>query len=180
MSTQVTLSPFLLAATFGDDPDLQELLNKYIKRHKKEAKKIRRVINYIDPNLAWVRNNFNDLLATEKHDKPRLFLEQVLGHIQALNDPQTSSLAVQGYKAWETKVQLARSIPITSFIKFNRAGFASCPWHNEKTGSLHLLKSQLKAYCHGGCGKSYDAIDYVQLVEKKTFKEAVNYLCSTQ
>ena len=43
-------------------------------------------------------------------------------------------------------------------IEVNRAGFASCPFHNEKTPSMKIYKGDRGWHCFG-CGKSGSVID---------------------
>lgn len=70
----------------------------------------------------------------------------------------------------------AKAYPITDIIKFNNSGFALCPVHNEKTGSLKYYPKQNRAHCFGGCGKSFDSIDIYQIVNNCSFKEAIKNL----
>lgn len=69
----------------------------------------------------------------------------------------------------------ARQYPIDEIIQFKH-DFAKCLWHNEKTGSLHMIKDRNIAYCHGACGKAYDSIDAARKVWGLSFCEAVTKL----
>lgn len=73
-------------------------------------------------------------------------------------------------------VARAKAYPITSLLEFNTRGKAICPFHNEKTGSLHYYKDQNRAYCFGGCGRGYDSIDVYRKLYGVGFKEAVEKL----
>ena len=46
-------------------------------------------------------------------------------------------------------------------IEVNRAGFARCPFHNEKTPSMKIYKGDRGYHCFG-CGASGDVISLVQ------------------
>lgn len=74
------------------------------------------------------------------------------------------------------KVMNARTYPITELIKFNKEKKAECPFHAEKTPSLHYYPKTNTTYCFGGCGKRYDAIDICQKIRHATFIEAVKFL----
>lgn len=70
----------------------------------------------------------------------------------------------------------AKAFPITDLLKFNSSGFALCPAHSEKTGSLKYYADKNRCYCFGGCGKSFDSIDIYKIINNCSFKEAVKAL----
>ncbi len=55
----------------------------------------------------------------------------------------------------------------------NRAGFISCPFHNEKTASCKIYDNGF--YCFG-CGAHGDIFTFVELMEDCSFKEAFKRL----
>jgi len=55
-------------------------------------------------------------------------------------------------------------------------GFAVCPFHGEKTGSLKYYKKDNKAHCFGGCAKSFDVIDIVQKMNGYTLPQTIKFL----
>ena len=72
-------------------------------------------------------------------------------------------------------IDRAKAVPFDSLIKFNRSGFALCPFHAEKTGSLHLNKR--KNFCHCfGCLWSGDTIKFIKDSSNLSFVEAVEKL----
>ena len=73
-------------------------------------------------------------------------------------------------------IDLVKSIPITDYISFNRAGFTPCLWHSEKMGSLKYYKKTNSAYCFGACQRQYDIIDVVQKLHNTDFKGALSIL----
>lgn len=75
-----------------------------------------------------------------------------------------------------SKIEDARAYPIANLLKFTQ-GKAICPFHTEKSGSLHLYKKENRTYCFGGCGKGYDAIDIYQKLHSVDFKTAMEELC---
>lgn len=60
-------------------------------------------------------------------------------------------------------------------IRVNRAGFALCPFHREKTPSVKIYDGQGGYHCFG-CGKSGDVIGFVMDMEGATFQEACQKL----
>ncbi len=83
------------------------------------------------------------------------------------------------YKAkTDDKLDRAKAVPLDKVLEFNRAGFAKCPFHNEKTPSLHWIKKSNKYYCFG-CAEKGDGIDLV--MQTKYFDKmpaAIDYLLS--
>lgn len=69
-------------------------------------------------------------------------------------------------------IERAKAIPFDSLINFNRAGFAICPFHAEKSPSLHIQKSKNIAHCFG-CGWSGDTIKFLMASNSLTFRDAV-------
>ena len=82
-----------------------------------------------------------------------------------------------------TLKEKAKAYPIENLIKVGTYGLqknkALCPFHEEKTPSFHVYPNNT-AYCHGSCGKSFDAIDiYMEqnnLQGKEGFKQAIEEL----
>lgn len=65
--------------------------------------------------------------------------------------------------------------PISDFIQFDKAGFASCIWHNEKTASMKYYPKDNRVHCFG-CSKSGDIIDVIQQLQGCSFKEALTII----
>ena len=59
-------------------------------------------------------------------------------------------------------------------VNVNRKGFAVCPFHNDKNGSLKVYPNQ--SYHCFGCGADGDCIDFVQHMENCDFKTAYHLL----
>lgn len=171
-----TYSPytaFTLAQDFGDSEDLPTVLRRAIKKRKSEYKKMTKFVPLTDPNLCFVRNSLNLYTAKEKHEAQLKQLETVLYLITRPKDATVNPNAITA-----AQVEAARQFPISGLIEFHRS-FAICPWHGEKTASLHLLPNcgETRAYCQGACHKTYDVIDaYMLLNPSATFIDAVKYL----
>lgn len=69
----------------------------------------------------------------------------------------------------------AKLVPIDHFIQFDSRGFHKCLWHEEKTGSMHLLPGKTAVWCFGGCGR-HDVIDVVMAHFGLPFNEAVKFI----
>ena len=69
----------------------------------------------------------------------------------------------------------ASNVPFENLIRFNKAGFAFCPFHNEKTPSFHLIKGSNYAYCFG-CGWKGDPINFLMERDGISFYQAVKKL----
>lgn len=76
----------------------------------------------------------------------------------------------------EDRILRAKEYPISDLITFDYAGKAKCPFHNEKTASLHYYADKNKTWCFGGCGRGFDAIDIYRKIYNCSFQEAVNKL----
>ncbi len=74
----------------------------------------------------------------------------------------------------DTEKERANAVPITQLMEFKR-NTACCPWHNEKTASLHYYRKTNTVFCFG-CRKYGDAIDIYRTIHNATFKEAVQEL----
>lgn len=72
-------------------------------------------------------------------------------------------------------LERAKEYPITLLLEFNKAGFASCPFHNEKTSSLHYIKKSNRVYCFG-CQYSGDSIDIAMKLNNCSLREAIKQL----
>lgn len=72
-------------------------------------------------------------------------------------------------------VAVAKLVPMDSLMEFTRRK-AVCPWHNERTPSLHYYPKTNSAYCFGSCGRAYDVIDLYRLQHSCSFRDAVDAL----
>ena len=68
---------------------------------------------------------------------------------------------------------------IADFVKLKRRGSGQiglCPFHNEKSPSFNVMPSKQIYKCFG-CGEGGDAIKFIMKHERKSFTEAVEWLC---
>jgi len=75
----------------------------------------------------------------------------------------------------ENEIIRANQFPFNQLIKFNKTGFAICPFHKEKTPSFHFHKSVNKGYCFG-CGWTGGPINFLMETKNISFKKAVRAL----
>ena len=163
---------YMLAEAFGDDESLPPLLESMIKQLKRGYKKSTKRVFYPDPNLSWVHFEVQRLKAEKEYMELINMYERVLLILTQPKDAPTNDKGVT-----DRQIEQARAVPITSLIEFIR-GFSPCLWHGEKTGSLHIIPNtnECRAYCHGACGRAYDAIDAYMFVHNCTFISAVKAL----
>jgi len=69
----------------------------------------------------------------------------------------------------------ALNFPFNELLKFNAAGFAICPFHNEKNPSFHFIKRLNRGHCFG-CQWHGDVINFLMDRDHLSFKEAVRSL----
>jgi len=62
-------------------------------------------------------------------------------------------------------------------LAINRAGFAVCPFHAEKTGSLKFYDNST-AHCFGACCQNFDSVDIAAALTGLTALEAAKLLCA--
>ena len=74
----------------------------------------------------------------------------------------------------EDEVERAKSVEIKSLVKVGRDRKALCPFHNDKTPSMHVFPDN-HAFCFV-CHKRADTIDIYRALNNCTFKEAVEAL----
>lgn len=72
----------------------------------------------------------------------------------------------------------AKEVPISNFIKFNRASFANCIWHTEKSPSMKYYPKDNHIHCFG-CGQSGDVIDVVVKMNNVSLPEAIKICLNT-
>ncbi len=74
----------------------------------------------------------------------------------------------------DDRLQRAKAVPLNVILKFSKQKFAKCPFHNEKTASLHWFgKNRWKCF---GCGEQGDSIDLVMKMQNLPMKDAIDHL----
>lgn len=79
-------------------------------------------------------------------------------------------------------LESVKKIPIETviarFVKLKKRGadyVAPCPFHNERTASFHVSPAKGIYKCFG-CGRSGDAVNFIQETKNIDFKQALKYL----
>lgn len=88
--------------------------------------------------------------------------------------PKISKTSIEDVKARTSLVDVFRQFT-PSLKRKGKGWWACCPFHNEKTPSLHIVEDKGYYHCFG-CGAHGGAIDLVQHMRGGTFVEAVEYL----
>lgn len=72
-------------------------------------------------------------------------------------------------------ITIAKNVPISQLLKFNRVGKTKCIWHADSDPSLHFYNKTNTVYCFS-CGYHGDAIDVYRQINNCSFKDAVKVL----
>lgn len=103
------------------------------------------------------RNRIKDLTEQKKH---------LISIKRLINNP---------LKEGSPTIEQAKRVPISNFIKFSKAGFAKCIWHQEKTPSLRYYPKTNSVYCFS-CGKSGDVINVLMHLNNESFLTTIKKL----
>lgn len=163
----------MLADMFGEDKDSRKLAQTRIRSLTRQRNQLLRPSLLIDKDRRWVRYEVNKLKA-EVFDKQIKFYNNFLNASNPEKKEEMKTLGVS-----ETDIARAKEAPIVDLLEsfgvlFVR-DFAVCPWHGEKTASLHYIKERNTCYCQG-CHKHVDSITVVQHFRNVNFIEAVKSL----
>jgi DNA primase len=63
-------------------------------------------------------------------------------------------------------------------LQIERGGYIACPFHEERTPSLKIYDQPGKGFCCFGCGAAGSVIDFVMLLHKIGFRQAVVRIAS--
>ena len=149
-------------------------------------------LKYLNPRIVFLENEieeiWKDFNEAVSRDIPYWLRETSLG----FSNPDSKakklrSLTVEKYlilnpkekkKNWVSPEEIIRALdfPFDQLIAFNKAGFALCPFHKEKSPSFHLIKLTNKAHCFG-CNWHGDPINFLREQRELSFQEAVRALC---
>jgi hypothetical protein len=127
---------------------------------KEQLKTFKRYLsNEADEQVAAGEDEFK----LEMCDYRRELLQKAIKRLERMLAPFDSK------KRGETLARL-KDVPIDSLVKFNRAGFAYCVYHSEKTPSMKLYRDQNRFHCFS-CGNGGDSVDIQMFLTGKTLKE---------
>jgi len=168
-------SAYDVATTF---PDQKATVKRVIKEKKRELGDLLAIERSVKEKCSKnIRNYYRCVFQTLHFDgiynkKARLerhiaFNEKVL-RIMELKEKGGDN------PSWVDAL-VAKDRPITDFIDFSRAGFASCIWHNEETPSMKYYFKNNRVHCFG-CQRNGDVIDVVMKLYNFDFKQALSFV----
>lgn len=126
----------------------------------------------IDEITDWWRNE----IIKEFWLKDLLKVKKRIAFLRALLRPDNNQFLITAQE-----IENARKHPRTDIwdlAQANRAKFASCPFHKEKTPSMHCWKDKndvQRFHCFG-CGEKGDIIDFLMKTKNIDFDEAIKIL----
>lgn len=126
--------------------------------------------------LAKMADNWLQYQRKLKNSKQEWWYLDVI--LEELNKEITSigsRLKTKADKNTYSNSEKAKQVPIDYFIEFNTAGFAPCPFHGEKVGSLKYYPKQNLVHCYGGCGTK-NVVQIIMNQKQLSFKQAVDFL----
>jgi hypothetical protein len=163
----------MLADMFGEDESARKIAQTRIRQLTRERNEFLRPSLLIDKNRRWVRDEVNKIKA-EQIDKQIKYYQNFLNASDPKKKEQMKTRGVS-----ESDILKAKEYPIVELLEsfgvlFAR-DFAVCPWHSERTASLHYIKDRNTCYCQG-CHKHVDSIEVVKHFRNVNFVEAVKSL----
>ena len=111
-----------------------------------------------------------------KKDNENLWLEEEINRYVEKRKKLKSVIETPDSQDFGNEIIRAKAYPIENIIEFNRAGFARCINHQEKTESLKWYPKQNKAHCFGACCKSFDSIDAYMIINNCSLSVALKNL----
>lgn len=78
-------------------------------------------------------------------------------------------------KITPSDIEQAKAVPLDTFLKVNRSGFARCPFHQDDTPSLKVYKDTNRWYCYS-CSSGNDMPDLYMKLNNCDFITAVKKL----
>lgn len=134
-------------------------------------KHIRQDIKIINDKLDWWLNHSQNSIS----NMDKIYTELTLEDLLIKKEELKNKLNNLGKKFNDNKLEKAKQRPISNFLQFNSAGFAKCPFHQEKTASFHKLPGKERGHCFG-CGRTGDTIDVVMALNNCTISEALKII----
>jgi len=117
----------------------------------------------------WLKESFNELDDIKDKEEQLNRLTKTKKFLE--NPIKTKKLNfVSKYE-----IEKARAYPFENLIKFNKLGFALCPFHNEKSPSFKLYKKDNSVHCFS-CKWTGDTIEFLMKTLDIPFIEVVRKL----
>lgn len=96
-------------------------------------------------------------------------------YVRQLNVRKEQLARTHKYIKKSNEIEELKKVPMDRIIMFNPAGFAPCPFHNEKTPSFKYYPATNTGHCFG-CNQNADVIDIVQKLKDCSFTDALTIL----
>jgi DNA primase len=186
----ITLAPYQVYLAFdNDDAGAEGMVRvmKYIPDAKviliPETPGVKDISDYVSRGgdlheLMSTAKSYPDVASVEEDKKQRAASWQsVKFHDKFLDAHRQKEQRVMNPNPYtgDDRVLKAKSYPMENLVEFSKRS-AVCPWHTEKTPSLHFYPKTNSAYCFGACGRKYDSIDAYMHKHSVTFKVAIDEL----
>lgn len=137
----------------------------------KTKKSLRQDIKLLNDKLDW----WLSYKKTAPNEITKVYCDLHLEDYQLKKENLSKKLRYVGVKFSNDKLMMARQVPISDFLEFDRYGMAKCPFHSERTASFHKIPKKEKGYCFGGCGTK-DVVDVVMVQNNCTLPEALKII----
>lgn len=108
------------------------------------------------------------VFCAERYTELKNDIRTIQGKIISLKHPNQNRQGIT-----RDQIDRAKEYPFPSLLEFRR-GKAACPFHQDKTPSLHLYQNN-RVHCFS-CGGTWDTIGFLQSRDNLSFKEAVTQL----
>lgn len=147
-----------------------------IKQLKEQLKNIRQVQWALVDNRTKDPVNkelFQLWIDDEEQQRKDIFkqIKRIIFTIQRIKNPEV----IPTGKITEADIAHAKEVPLENFLQINQAGFAHCPFHQDKTPSLKIYKKQNRWFCFS-CNSGCDIIDLIMRQDNCDFLTAVKKL----
>jgi hypothetical protein len=172
------------------DMDLLNIFPEGTPLLKRNIKDVNKIVKEIEPLLrellqGWIGIICSSITDPEKRKKEiqwagNTFYNKPLQKFESMIKKWERMLMVTelrevGKEVVGLNIARAKEYPISRLIEINRAGFAKCPFHNEKTASLKVWEKENRWYCFG-CNERGDVIDLYMKMNNVDIKTAVKSL----
>jgi hypothetical protein len=176
-------SPSELLTIFG--PECITIIKQNIKRLKRLENEVESLSSELFGKfleLIWGSEAPKELKEQQAKDAEELFyrrpIETIKKHIKSLSHllkiDDWKRVPAGQHDITHNDIIRAKEYPLKDLLSVNRAGFALCPFHKEKTPSMKIFKDN-RYHCFS-CGADGDSIDFLMKRDQVDFINAVKKL----
>lgn len=140
-----------------------------------------RSIKEMKERLVELRNQYSEYAQKLVEEKLKKNMNMVYWYEACLErvtkEGQDISKKLKRFNKQEdrSEIERAKMYPISEVVKVNRAGFALCPFHGEKTPSLKVYEDTNTFHCFG-CQESGDVVKLYMHINGVDFPSAIKKL----